>query len=109
MSCVVVCVMRSSGSSAECECSSTFRGTLPSPREYENWRVIELVERELRAVVVDADAEDRRIDLEPLDEIETQPPGEEVAVVLLHGPVGVSRQMTIELDERVVDDDPVGR
>ena len=46
--------------------------------------------RELGPVVINRHAEKGGIDLEGFDEVESEPPGEQVVVILLHDPVAIS-------------------
>ena len=64
------------------------------PLENVDARVVVHAGRELGPVVINRHAEKGGIDLEGFDEVESEPPGEQVVVILLHDPVAISGQPT---------------
>src|SRR3954453_7323703 len=71
--------------------------------------MVERSKRQLRSIVVDIDAEQRRIYLEGLHQLEAKLPVEQVPIVLLDDGVVRLGQMLILWEIRVVHDDPVGK
>src|SRR5204862_2093762 len=70
-------------------------------------RVIKQPKAQLGRVIVDLDAEQSRVHLEGLHQLERQFAAKQISIVLLRDAVCRLRQVFVELDERVVHDDQV--